>query len=155
MTNSDVHLKNSSYTPDEERQFRVLLSTFEDYISDKQDFFEVMYSVKLGKYIEVITEKLLWQTEPLWELENPDCLFDLLLCQMATDIAGPRWDAEYREKGPDFIPGELVEIQRQAMEYLSQMPDESVRKHYTAYIGRFIEKETAKAERYLKSELRR
>ena len=93
--------------------------------------------------------------EPLWELEDPDSLFDLLLCQMATDIAGPRWDAEYLEKGPDFIHGELAEIQRQAMEYLSQMPDESARKHYTAYIGRFIEKETAKAERYLKSELRR
>ena len=97
MTTQRTRLRNSSYTPEEEYRFGILLSTFEDYISDGQDFFEIMYSEKLGKYVEVIMEKLLWQTEPLWELDSPDSLFDLLLCQMAVDIAKPRWDSEYDE----------------------------------------------------------
>ena len=146
MTTQRTRLRNSSYTPEEEYRFGILLSTFEDYISDGQDFFEIMYSEKLGKYVEVIMEKLLWQTEPLWELDSPDSLFDLLLCQMAVDIAKPRWDSEYDEAGPQFASGELAETRRQAMEYLSRMPDDSVREHYTAYMEHFIEKETAKGD---------
>ena len=155
MKNYNLRLKNSGYAPEEERQFHVLLTAFHDYISDKQDFFEVLYSEKLGKYIEVIMEKLLWQTEPLWELDSPDSLFQLLLSQMAADIAGPRWDAEYDEIGPQFTPGELTETRRQATEYLDRMPDESLRMRCTQAMDNFIQEETAKAEHYLKTGLRR
>lgn len=155
MKNYNLRLKNSGYAPEEERQFRVLLAAFQDYISDKQDFFEVLYSEKLGKYIEVIMEKLLWQTEPLWELDSPDSLFELLLCQMAVDIAGPRWDSEYGEIGPQFTPGELTETRRQVTEYLDRIPDEPLRRRCTRAMDNFIRAETAKAEHYLKTGIRR
>ena len=151
MTAQSARLKNSVYTPEEERGFAALLFTFRDFIDKGQDSFEVMYSEKLGKYIEVIMEKLLWRTEPLWELDGPDDLFYLFLCQMGVTLASPRWDTEFEGIGPEFNIDELAEVRRQTEQYLTQMPDKALRAHYTALMEKFITEQTAKAERYVKS----
>lgn len=146
MPTQAMRLKNSAYTPEEERQFKILLYTFRDYLANEQDFFEVLYSEKLGRYLEVILEKLHWQTEPLRELDTPDSLFDLLLCQMADAISEPRREQEFMKAGPEFTQEELAEVRRRTVGFLARMPDPALQHHYIGVLDRFILEETKKAK---------
>ena len=146
MTKRSRRLKNSAYTPEEEERFDALLFTFRDYLDAGQDFFEVLYSEKLGRYVEVVLDKLLWQTEPLIELEGPEDLFVLLLCQMAADLAVARWVGE--DSGPEFTPAELAETRRWAMGCLARMPDPALRRHFMGELDRFVGEEMEKARQY-------
>ena len=148
-----MYAHGSIYTVEETRRFKLLLSTFKDYI-EAQSFFELFYSEKLGAYFEVIMEDALLRSEPISVVETPDRLFLDFVIGIAADLAAPRLKKCRSRDAPDYDLAELSETRRRTEAYLSRMPDQMLRRHYTAIMEDFITEETAKAE-HPNSELRR
>lgn len=130
----DTTLRNSSYTAEEDRRFLMLLTAFQDYLDGQNDY-EVLYSEKLGKFLRLTMEKLLWQSEPVSEIESSDHMFKMFMDNICIGLAAPRYASAPDADELEFDEPELDEMRRQMAAYLEKMPDEVLRAYYTGLLN--------------------
>ncbi len=74
------------YTTDQKKKLDAILKAFENYI-DGQDYFDIVYSKKIGYIWIVVDEPGAAGAEPL---DTPEAMLDNLFNDVINDVVAPR-----------------------------------------------------------------
>ena len=120
------------YTDDVKKELDAILKAFENYI-DGQDYFDIVYSKKIG-YVWIVAD------EPgaagAEQLDTPETMLDNLFNDIISDIVAPR-STTHLNKSRIMTESEKVECRRQIAAILERM--EGGGAEYLEYLDEYIQ----------------
>ena len=120
------------YTDDVKKELDAILKAFENYI-DGQDYFDIVYSKKIG-YVWIVAD------EPgaagAEQLDTPEAMLDNLFNDIINDIVAPRSTTHLNESRI-MTESEKVECRRQIAAILERM--EGGGAEYLKYLDEYIQ----------------
>lgn len=120
------------YTDDVKKELDAILKAFENYI-DGQDYFDIVYSKKIG-YVWIVAD------EPgaagAEQLDTPETMLDNLFNDIINDIVAPRSTTHLNESRI-MTESEKVECRRQIAAILERM--EGGEAEYLEYLDEYIQ----------------
>ena len=120
------------YTEEVRKELDAILKAFEDYI-DGQDYFDIVYSKKIG-YVWIVAD------EPgaagAEQLDTPEAMLDNLFNDMINDVVAPRSTTHLNE-AHTMTENEEAECRRRITAILEQIEDGESK--YLEYLNEYIQ----------------
>lgn len=120
------------YTDDVRKELDAILKAFEDYI-DGQNYFDIVYSKKIGYVWIVVDEPGSAGAEPL---DTPEAMLDNLFNDIINDVIAPR-STIHLDEDHTLTESEEAECRRRITAILNQI--EGDKAEYLEYLDEYIQ----------------
>ena len=119
------------YTTEQKKKLDAILKAFENYI-DGQDYFDIVYSKKIGYVWIIVDEPGAAGAEPL---DTPEAMLDNLFNDIINDVVAPRESTSLTETHA-LTKSEEMECRRRIIAILETIEDSADK--YLVYLDSYL-----------------